>query len=233
MQDRELDLIRDELVKAMRLAEQGKHRQAIDVCKRCLKSAEQRAVPLPEGFVGALLTRTGLSLAALGEIDDALYHYRLAEGILLRNKQTIREVRTEFQIALYNTDDDLRLLLTDIYQALGQVHGKREEWDLAVDYFKRAFKVAQAMENIDLAWRALNALASEQQTRHLWHELCSLAERMLQLNALDPQPVREIVARRYLAQAYGRTGHLQEMLTELERIVSIGRETSYADLASD
>ncbi|MCL4246740.1 MAG: hypothetical protein KJ065_01170 [Anaerolineae bacterium] len=233
MQDRELDLIRDELVKAMRLAEQGKHRQAIDVCKRCLKNAEQRAVPLPEGFVGALLTRSGLSMAALGEIDDALYHYRLAEGILMRDKQKIREVRTQFHIALYNTDDDLRLLLTDIYQAFGQVYGMREEWDLSVNYFKRAFKIAQAMENIDLAWRALNAMASEQQTLSRWHELCAHAERMLQLNALDPQPAREIVARRYLAQAYGRTGHLEEMLAELERIVSIGRETSYADLASD
>jgi len=233
MQEHELDLIRDELVKAMRLAEQGKHRQAVDVCTRCLRNAEQRAIPLPEGFVGALLTRMGLSMAALSEWDDALDHYRLAEGILLRQKDTIRETRNRFHIALYRTEDDVRLLLADIYQALGQAYEAREEWDLAVDYFKRAFKMAQAMENIGLAWRALNALAMDHQTRNLWPDLASLAERMLQLNALDPQPTREIVARRYLAQAYGRTGYLNEMLTELERIVAIGRETGYADLASD
>ncbi|MBE0691039.1 MAG: tetratricopeptide repeat protein [Anaerolineae bacterium] len=233
MQDHELDLIRDELVKAMRLAEQGKHRQAIDVCTRCLRNAEQRAMPLPEGFVGALLTRMGLSMAALSEWDDALYHYRLAEGILLRRKNTIREVRAQFHVALYRTEDDMQLLLADIYQALGQAYEAREEWELAVDYFKRAFKMAQAMENIGLAWRALNALAMDHQTRNLWPDLLSLAEHMLQLNALDSQPTREIVARRYLAQAYGRTGYLNEMLVELERIVAIGRETGYADLASD
>ncbi|MCC6614611.1 MAG: hypothetical protein IT320_14110 [Anaerolineae bacterium] len=233
MQDHELDLIRDELVKAMRLAEQGKHRQAIDVCTRCLRNAQQRAVPLPEGFVGALLTRMGLSMAAVGEWDDALDHYRLAEGILSRQKDAIREVRAQFQVALYRTEDDVRLLLADIYQAFGQAYEAREEWELAVDYFKRAFKMAQAMENVGLAWRALNALAMDHQMRDLWPDLISLGERMLQLNALDPQPSREIVARRYLAQAYGRTGYLNEMLVELERIVAIGRETGYADLASD
>jgi tetratricopeptide (TPR) repeat protein len=231
--DNELDLIRDELVKAMRLAEQGKYRQSIDTCVRCLKTAAQKAIPLPEGFAGALLTRMGLSMAAQNDWEQALFHYRLAEGVLLRRKETVRQVRARYQIALYSTDDDLRLLLADIYQALAQAYDAREETERSISYYKQAYKVAQSMENIGLSWRALTSIAANYQSRGLWNDLQAAAERLLNLNARDPQSTREMIARRYLAQAYGKTGCLQDMLTELERIVAIGRGVGHPDLPQD
>lgn len=233
MADQELDFIRDELVKAMRLAEQGKHRQSVDVCARSLRNAAQKAMPLPEGFVGALLTRMGLSLAAQSDWDDALFHYRLAEGVLLRRKESIRQVRSRYHIALYSTDDDLRLLLADIYQALGQLYDARDEGERASAHYKQAFKIAQSMDNIGLSWRSLATLASSLQGRGEWNDLLGVAERMLRLNQRDPQPSREIMARRYMAQAFGRTGCMDDMLAELERIVAISRETGHPDLHND
>jgi tetratricopeptide (TPR) repeat protein len=233
MSENSLDLIRDELVKAMRLAEQGKHRQAIDACQQMLKSAASKAIPLPEGFAGALLTRMGLSMAAQSDWEQALFHYRLAEGLLLRRKESIRQVRARYHIALYRTDDDLRLLLTDIYQALGQAYDAREETERSLGYYKQAYKVAASMENTGLAWRALTSIAANYQARSLWTDLQSAAERLIALNERDPQPTREIIARRYLAQAYGKTGCIDDMMAELERIVTVGRASGHPDLAHD
>lgn len=233
MSENSLDLIRDELVKAMRQAELGKHRQAIDTCLQSLKSAASKAIPLPEGFAGALLTRMGLSMAAQNDWEQALFHYRLAEGLLLRRKESIRQVRARYHIALYRTDDDLRLLLTDIYQALGQAYDASEETERSINYYKQAYKVALSMENTGLAWRALTSIAANFQARSLWSDLQSTAERLLALNERDPQPTREIIARRYLAQAYGKTGCIDDMMAELERIVTIGRTAGHPDLAHD
>jgi len=233
MNDNELDLIRDELVKAMKLAEQGKHRQSVETCLRCLKAAAQKSVPLPEGFAGALLTRIGLSQAQQDDWEQALYHYRLAEGVLLRRKDSVRQIKARYHVAVYSTEDDLRLLLVDIYQALGTAYDTREEWDRAITYYRQAYKVAQSMENLNLQWRALSAVANSYQQRGEWNELQSIAEKMLLVNERNPQPTREITARRYLAQVYGKTACLDDMLAELERIVIIGRESGHPDVARD
>jgi tetratricopeptide (TPR) repeat protein len=232
-QDTELDLIRDELVKAMRLAEQGKHRQTIDLCVRTMKTATQKSLPLPEGFVAALLTRMGLSMAAQGEVEQAVLHYRLAEGVLLRRKESLRQVRERYEVVLYSTDDDLRLLLADIYQALGAVFEIRQEPDRSITYYRQAYKIAESMESIGLAWRALHAIAQNYQARNMWQDLRETALELLTVNARDPQPSREIIARRFLAQTYGKTSSLQEMLTELTRIVEVGRASGHPDLPYD
>jgi tetratricopeptide (TPR) repeat protein len=232
-QDNELDFIRDELVKAMRLAEQGKHRQAIDTCLRSMKTASQKSLPLPEGFVAALLTRIGLSMAAQGEMEQASYHYRLAEGILLRRKDSLRQVRQRYEIALYSTDDDLRLLLADIYQALGGVYEIRQEPDRAINYYRQALKIAQSMDSTGLAWRAVHAIAQSYQARSQWADLKNTAEELLRVNEREPQATREIIARRFLAQSYGKTSCLPEMLDELTRIVEIGRASGHPDLPYD
>ncbi len=232
-QDTQLDLIRDELVKAMRLAEQGKHRQSVDVCLRSMKTAAQKSLPLPEGFVAALLTRMGLSMAAQSEVEQAVEHYRLAEGVLLRRKDSVYQVRERYEVVLYTTDDDLRLLLADIYQALGAAFEMRQEPDRAITYFRQAFKIADSMQNPGLAWRALHAIAQNYQARSLWTDLRETANDLLQLNSRDPQPSREIIARRFLAQTFGKMSALQEMLTELTRIVEIGRNSGHPDLQYD